>query len=300
MSDETHRKMIVMDIVAAMETIAPQELAEPWDRVGLQVGDPGQQVESVLLTLDVTPEAIRLATEAGSTLIICHHPVIFSPPETLRRDDPAQALLMDLVGRQISVLAAHTNLDAAACGIADALADCLTRHLPADTGSGEVKNLGPVATYGRLIATGEPVLLSDIGGICLSRLGASGCFFNTDRDRPVRRIAAFPGSFAEEGISAVRAAGADCVLCGESKHSTGLALSFSDIAQICFGHDVSERVVLLPLADRLRAFFPDISFAVYQGLVYNDIAFRVSRTAAGVNRKAAREESPGSKGQGAG
>lgn len=300
MAEETQHMTTVAAIVAAMQTIAPREQAEPWDQVGLQVGDPEQLVESVLLTLDVTPEAVRLATEAGSTLIICHHPVIFNPLETLRRDEPAQALVMDLIVRQISVLTAHTNLDVAAGGVADCLADCLSRHLPDDTGSGAVANLGPVATYGRLITTGRPVLLSDIGGICRSRLGASGCFFNTDQDRPVSRIAVFPGSFGEEGIEAVRAAGADCVLCGESKHSTGLALSLSQIALICIGHDVSERVVLDPLAARLDVLFPDITFAVYQGLVYNDIAFRVSRTAAGVDRKVTREESPGSKGQGAG
>lgn len=295
-----HEQVITTaQIVEAMQTVAPAELAEPWDSVGLQVGDPQSPVASVLLTLDVTAEAIRLALENDCTLIISHHPLIFNPLTALCRNNPLQALVMSLVEHRISVLAAHTNLDAAAGGVADCLADRLTGSL-FSAGYGRATVQGTVAIYGRLVDCHQPVRLSDIAAVCLTGLGAAGCFFNTDQDRPVQRIAVFPGSFSETGIGPVRAAGTDCVLCGESKHSAGIELSLSQIAQVIIGHDVSERVVLLPLADRLRVLFPQIRFAVYKGLVYNNITFRVSRTAAGVKRKATREESPGSKGQGAG
>ena len=291
----TSGEWLVRDVMEAMEQLAPAHLAEPWDAVGLQVGDPSDPVRAVVLALDVTPEAMSFAAKRQANLIISHHPVIFNPLSVLRRDDPEQALLMRLVEEKTAVLAAHTNLDAAAGGVADSLAATLTGGLPdAETA------VNPVSPYGRLIHLRKPLPLSDLAGRCRDLLGASGCLLQESEDRPVRCMAVFPGSFSADNIAEVRRSGADCLLCGECKHSTGLQLRLSGCALLQLGHDVSERVVLPPLAGRMRLMLPGLPFAVYAGLVYNEIAFRVSRTAAGVSRKAAREESPGSKGQGAG
>lgn len=44
----------VQDILTFMEGLAPYELAESWDNVGLLCGDRAQEVTSVLCALDVT------------------------------------------------------------------------------------------------------------------------------------------------------------------------------------------------------------------------------------------------------
>ena len=55
--------MQVKDIMQALEKLAPQQLKEDWDNVGLQLGDPNAEVRRVLLALTpslaVTEEAVR-------------------------------------------------------------------------------------------------------------------------------------------------------------------------------------------------------------------------------------------------
>ncbi|MEW6080507.1 MAG: Nif3-like dinuclear metal center hexameric protein [Bacillota bacterium] len=106
----------VSDIVAIMEGLAPPGLAEPWDRIGLQVGSLESPVEDILVTLDVEEEMA-----APGRLVVCHHPLFLKPPVDLRLDRPLGRLLGEMVRAGTSVLVAHTNLDAARQGTADAL-----------------------------------------------------------------------------------------------------------------------------------------------------------------------------------
>ena len=68
----------VQDILTFMEGLAPYELAESWDNVGLLV-DAGKPVDGVLTALDITPATVREARAVGCNAIVSHHPVIFRP-----------------------------------------------------------------------------------------------------------------------------------------------------------------------------------------------------------------------------
>jgi dinuclear metal center YbgI/SA1388 family protein len=89
------------------------------------VGNPEQNVTKALLTLDVTQEVVDEAVEVKAKLIISHHPFPFHAMKTLRTDTASGALLTKLLQQNISVYAAHTNLDVATGGVNDALASCL-------------------------------------------------------------------------------------------------------------------------------------------------------------------------------
>ena len=45
--------MNTQDLLAAVDRLAPFELAEPWDKVGLQVGSATAPVSRVLVAVDV-------------------------------------------------------------------------------------------------------------------------------------------------------------------------------------------------------------------------------------------------------
>ena len=75
----------IMDI---MERLAPCQLAEEWDNVGLLIGDPGDRVEGVLVSLDLTAPVLAEASAKGANLILVHHPPIFRPLKELRTDTP--------------------------------------------------------------------------------------------------------------------------------------------------------------------------------------------------------------------
>ena len=112
-------------IAAAIEKLAPVDLAEPWDNVGLLVGHPGQKVTKALLTLDVTSDVIEEAIGSKAELVISHHPFPFHAMKSIRADTLSGALLTRLLQERISVYAAHTNLDSAVGGVNDALASIL-------------------------------------------------------------------------------------------------------------------------------------------------------------------------------
>ncbi|HHX50527.1 MAG TPA: Nif3-like dinuclear metal center hexameric protein [Clostridia bacterium] len=109
----------IMDI---MERLAPCQLAEEWDNVGLLIGDPGARVEGVLVSLDLTVQVMEEARARGANLILVHHPPIFQPLKQLRTDTPLGRLVAGIIRENMQVYAAHTNLDVVPLGVNEQLA----------------------------------------------------------------------------------------------------------------------------------------------------------------------------------
>ena len=112
---------VVGDIYNALDAFCPFDVHEQWDNVGLLVGESSAQVTRAAVVLDITPDAVERAHEAGAQLIISHHPVIFHPIKNLGAHDPVYLLAK----YGMSAICAHTNLDCADGGVNDVLAQCL-------------------------------------------------------------------------------------------------------------------------------------------------------------------------------
>ncbi len=82
--------MKVKDMAAVVEKITPLGLAQPWDNVGLLIGDPEQDVRNVLLTIDTTQAVVAEAKELETDLILSYHPVIWDGLKKIRTDGPSQ------------------------------------------------------------------------------------------------------------------------------------------------------------------------------------------------------------------
>lgn len=117
------REVTVKDIIQFMDRIAPPELAEDWDPIGLSFGSVDQPVSKILLALDVDAQTIQEAKEKEVDLLITHHPAIFKSLKTLNSDDSRRRDYIELLKSDIAVYSAHTNLDAAENGLNDWLAD---------------------------------------------------------------------------------------------------------------------------------------------------------------------------------
>ena len=111
------------DIIGIINKIAPQTLAEEWDAVGLQVGDPASQVSRIMTALDPGPPAIAAAIAAGCQLLVTHHPFIFKPLPRLSAADPVAALIFRAIRNDLAVVSLHTNYDSAEGGLNDLLAE---------------------------------------------------------------------------------------------------------------------------------------------------------------------------------
>jgi dinuclear metal center YbgI/SA1388 family protein len=112
-------------IIGAINRIAPENLAEDWDNVGLQVGSRQQLINRILLTLDVTESVVTEAVNRKADLILAHHPFIFNGLKTLATDHEKGRNIEKLIKNDISVYVAHTNLDKAEFGLNQYLADLL-------------------------------------------------------------------------------------------------------------------------------------------------------------------------------
>lgn len=152
-------------IASLVDELAPPGLAEDWDNVGWQLGDPGSSVDRILVALDVTPDVCSEARDRGVGLVVCHHPLLFKGVKSIRTDQPRGALLAELIKSNIAVYTAHTNLDAADGGVNDVLA----RRL----GLTEVQVLkpGPGEKYLKLVVF-VPVEHTDTVRESLGRAGA--------------------------------------------------------------------------------------------------------------------------------
>lgn len=117
--------MLVAELVAAIERLAPPELAEEWDNVGLLVGRHNQPVRRLLVALDLRDEILGEAAELGCDAVLTHHPVIFPALEAVTDDNHAADLVLRAAESRVAIIAAHTNLDSAAGGLNDVMAELL-------------------------------------------------------------------------------------------------------------------------------------------------------------------------------
>jgi len=112
----------IRQILQALSRIAPPELAEPWDNVGLLLGDPDADCRRALVALEADLALVRRATRQGANLIVAHHPPIFHPLKRLVADDPTGRLALEAARCGVAIAAAHTNWDLAPGGTNDILA----------------------------------------------------------------------------------------------------------------------------------------------------------------------------------
>ncbi|WP_226036924.1 Nif3-like dinuclear metal center hexameric protein [Aquibacillus saliphilus] len=116
----------VRDIIDRLEIWAPKYLAYDWDNVGIQVGSLQQPVRKVMVTLDVLENVVDEAIEQKVDLIIAHHPLLFKPLKQINLSQPSGRIIEKLIKNDITVYAAHTNLDIAFGGVSDLLAEKLS------------------------------------------------------------------------------------------------------------------------------------------------------------------------------
>ncbi len=115
----------VADIIKAMESIAPSNLAQEWDNVGLQVGRKNWTVKKIWVSLDPTLDVVTNACQNDVDLLITHHPLIFKPLRSIDFDTSTGTIIRMAGQRKMAIFASHTNLDIVAKGLNDVLAEAI-------------------------------------------------------------------------------------------------------------------------------------------------------------------------------
>ena len=101
--------MTIKKIFDFLNEISPFELQESWDNSGLLVGDLDTKIKHIVLSLEI--DEYVLENVLPNTLIITHHPLIFSPLNKIIYSTYPAIFLQKMIKNNISHIAMHTNFD---------------------------------------------------------------------------------------------------------------------------------------------------------------------------------------------
>ncbi len=149
--------MLISDLNASMEQIAPLAFAGSWDRVGMLVGDALRPLAGpVLLTIDLTERVLEEAIAEKASAIIAYHPPIWEPLPRVTASSVPERVILRAIESSIAIYCPHTAIDAAPGGITDWLCEGLSEGA-AGRVAGDCRALTPHAA---LEATQEVKLVT--------------------------------------------------------------------------------------------------------------------------------------------
>ena len=236
----------ITDVINLMEKLAPEDLAEEWDNVGLQVGDPGRLVKNIWIALDPTYTVVKAACENKVDLLITHHPLIFKPLRSLNSSTPLGAIIDLAVQNKLSVFAAHTNLDSVLGGINDILADRI--------GVIDLKPLfdsNDATGLGRIGSLETAMDLKSLAHMVKQKLKLRHLRYTGDPRLQVKKVAICSGSGG--GLMAdFFKSGAQAYISGDLRYHDARDTESFNLGLIDIGHFPSEHLVVEVLAERLQ------------------------------------------------
>jgi dinuclear metal center YbgI/SA1388 family protein len=117
--------MKISDICNFLDSRIPLSFQESYDNCGLQIGNRNNEVSSALISFDVNEDVVDEAIKMGCGLIISHHPLIFDKIKTITGKTYIDRIIINAIKNDISIYAAHTNLDIINGGVSFKMASIL-------------------------------------------------------------------------------------------------------------------------------------------------------------------------------
>jgi len=240
----------VADIIRILETFASPALAESWDNVGLQVGDPRRGVSTVWVALDAAPGVIAAACRSRVDLLVTHHPLIFRPLNRIDGATPQGASILNAAAHGLAVFAMHTNLDAAAGGLNDLLARRvgMRRTHPLGTEGAAAPDAVGFGRMGRLAAA---MSVRKLAALVQQKLAIGRVRLVGAPGMRVERAAVVTGSGGGLVPLFLRSS-AEVIITGDLRYHDARDIEAAGRAAIDIGHFHSERLMAESVADRLR------------------------------------------------
>jgi len=212
--------MILGDIYQKLDEVSPFELQASWDNSGLIVGSFDQEISSVVVSIDVD-EALIESVDEG-TLIITHHPLIFSGLKSLDYATYPTKLLAMMMAKGIANIAMHTNFD--------------QTHLNRYVVEKVLKK--------KIVAEGDYLLYFDIdvdfetfSQEIAKAFGLTYVKCVVADEKQIKRVALCTGS----GASMIKDVEADLFLTGDIKYHDAMEAKALGLNMIDIGHFESER-----------------------------------------------------------
>lgn len=246
----------VKNVLDYMWELAPEELKESWDNVGLLVGREGASVTKVLTALDITPSVIEEAKEMGAELIVAHHPLIWDTYRFVNDTVFQQDKVISLLENGIAAICMHTNLDEAEDGVDDTLVETLGLTSIGHLAEGKV---------GHICQLDAPVPLDAFLPELKEKLQANGLRY-VDAGKSVYKVATGCGSCGDYLLDAVKA-GCDTFITGDVKHNVFLDALGMGINLIDAGHFSTENPIIRKITVKIADRFPELQIVQSKTMV---------------------------------
>ena len=246
--------MKVRQILDALEQYAPLPLQDGFDNAGLQIGlTEEQEVTGALLCLDVTEAVIDEAESLGCNLIVAHHPLLFHGLKSITGKNYVERCVVKAIQKNITIYAAHTNLDNAQGGVNYRIAETI--------GLINLQFLeGKVATVpsGAGVIGELPEAMSEQDFLLrLKQLFNIRCLrHNSLNGRMIRRVALCGGAGGFLLSNAI-AQNADAFLTGEIRYHDYFGHD-NELLLAEMGHYESEQYTMDIFTEVLHSRFPDL------------------------------------------
>lgn len=238
----------VGQIVELLSAIAPLELAEEWDNVGLLAGDRNDGVDCVLCALDFSEAVLDEAIAAGAQMIVTHHPILFRGRQNLTTDDPEGRVLYRLVRSGIALAAMHTNFDNVHPGVNDALAEKLA-----------LSNI-EAGEHGMCLGNAGETTFAVLKSHVEKKLGGPVRAYGNP-ERKISRVAVLGGAGGDFAFSAV-SAGADAYITGEISYHKALNAVENGLCVLEAGHAATEKPSISQLCNALQTAANDVKYKI--------------------------------------
>ena len=246
----------VKDILDFLETVAPTYMKMDWDNVGLLCGDKEQSVQKVLVALDPFYGVCLEAKDVGADLLLTHHPLIFTPANSVTTDTELGKSILFLAKEGICAANAHTNLDCSPGGVNDVLADKLgLQNISVIEPSGVDCNGQAWGLLRQGTVTEQS--LQDFLNTVKNSLGCAGLRY-VDAGKSVYKVAVGGGACGSELELAVKA-GCDTFVTADVKYNQFASAKEMGLNLIDAGHFHTENPICTVLAQKLQVTFPEIT-----------------------------------------
>ena len=212
--------MKLFTIYQHLDALSPFESQASWDNSGLIMGDFDQEVSQIVVSIDID-EALITEVEEG-TLIITHHPLIFSGIKSMDFATYPSKLLSLMMAKKIANIAMHTNFDLSH----------LNRYVVEKVLSERVIEEAPYLLYFEVDTT-----FDDYVKVLKSSFNLQQTKAVVAHDRKIKRVALCTGS----GASMIKDVEADLFLTGDIKYHDAMEAKSLGLSMLDIGHYESER-----------------------------------------------------------
>lgn len=238
----------VYEVIKVIEEFAPSRLAEPWDNCGLLVGDMQQEVDKILVALDPTVDIVNYAIENNVDMIITHHPIMMDKINKVTSSTIEGQKIINLLKNNISLFAAHTNLDRTIGGINDTFARQIGLSQVEIL---DIDNLHNLFSYVRVGLLETPLTLKEYAIKIKDILNLSYIHTVGDNNKIIKKVAIVCGSGTSQLEKAI-SVGADVFVTGDVKYHVAQYAKEIGICLIDATHFGTENIVVKLLGQVLN------------------------------------------------